>query len=990
MTDITEIDTKYNLSNLISNYDSIKYNPAGIIGAVLEYLNNVTQNKVSLVDPTNPLVMLLESSAVNTAAAITEANFLLRKQYPILAETEEELYRHMSDKDYLDRFSTPSRAMFNFVIEYNSLVRNAVRVEGENYSKVTIARNTNIYIEDIPFSIQYPIDIRLYDSGKVMVLYDTKVKSPLLSLSTNIIQSSVVRAIDGTKCVMFSIEAKQFSIKSICSAVDLSTPFTLNIPFTDKFYYCRVYYKTGNKNNEWVEIKTTHSEQVYDTNKPTAILQVMSNSLKVSLPIYYTDTKMVSGNVRIDIYTTKGALTLNLSDYKISAFSAKLIAIDEIHDVSKFTTAMNSVNFYINSTDTITGGYNGLTFEQLKDRVINNSIGDPNIPITNVQLEDSKMVEGFEISKNIDSVTNRIYVVSKSLPQPINDKLITAANITMMSLTSNINTLKMTKGCYDNGLRLTLSTDVYYKDNNGELMLIDEDEINNVKSLSGLDIVDHVNSNNYYFTPFHYVLDSTTSTFKIRSYYLDNPYMHKVNFIEQNMTMEAVVNTKAYSITKSKTGYELLILTTSDEQYKSIPISSLGMVVSFIPTGETTPVYVKGNFIKKSTAGDSNGEYVFGIKLESTFDIDEHDNIYIKDLSLNENTKVTIPVPLDAEMTIYYCTNAIPVNYKTSVMDGEFPKWMYDTTADGWLPITKESIQIHFGDRLHNLWTQTKSVYSDSNYEKYSEDVPLTYTEDVYETDENGLIKITTNEEGQLSYNLLHHKGDIVYDDDGEIIYKYRAGDYKLDENNNPIPLSEEYIKRIMDILLIEGSYLFTTDKVYRSYIDDELVSTIVNWITDDLASINNNLLEQTHIYYRPKLMLGNVDVNVGNDNILSIEAEQSLEVTLYVEDNVYNDSILKDELERKIINTINSDLTNSKITIYDLTEHIKEVCGNSIITLYVTGLGGKDNYQILSLENDYDKLCLKKKLVLQNDGSIIVSEDVTFKYVKYTNNPLK
>ena len=136
--------------------------------------------------------------------------------------------------------------------------------------------------------------------------------------------------------------------------------------------------------------------------------------------------------------------------------------------------------------------------------------------------------------------------------------------------------------------------------------------------------------------------------------------------------------------------------------------------------------------------------------------------------------------------------------------------------------------------------------------------------------------------------------------------------------------------------------------------------------------------------------MLGNVDVNVGNDNILSIEAEQSLEVTLYVEDNVYNDSILKDELERKIINTINSDLTNSKITIYDLTEHIKEVCGNSIITLYVTGLGGKDNYQILNLENDYDKLCLKKKLVLQNDGSIIVSEDVTFKYVKYTNNPLK
>ena len=128
MTDITEVNTKYNLSTLLGDVERVKHNPAAIVGSVLEYLSNVTDNKVDIVDPTNPFVMLLESSAVNTAACINESIYLLRKQYPILAQTEEDLYRHMSSKDYLDRFSTPSKATFNMVINYRSLMRNLIKV----------------------------------------------------------------------------------------------------------------------------------------------------------------------------------------------------------------------------------------------------------------------------------------------------------------------------------------------------------------------------------------------------------------------------------------------------------------------------------------------------------------------------------------------------------------------------------------------------------------------------------------------------------------------------------------------------------------------------------------------------------------------------------------------------------------------------------------------------------------------------------------------
>ena len=111
MPDITQFDIAP-VEELKSKLELYKYNPSLMQRVILDTLTDVTNGKINIVDPTNPFVFLLESSVVNTSLFIQENYVNLRRQYPVLAQTSEDLYLHMCDKDYISRFSTPSRGVF--------------------------------------------------------------------------------------------------------------------------------------------------------------------------------------------------------------------------------------------------------------------------------------------------------------------------------------------------------------------------------------------------------------------------------------------------------------------------------------------------------------------------------------------------------------------------------------------------------------------------------------------------------------------------------------------------------------------------------------------------------------------------------------------------------------------------------------------------------------------------------------------------------------
>ena len=99
------------LSTILGDLAPYKYNPGKIIDVTLDRLSDMLNGTVDIVDPSNPFTYLLETSCLNTAFAIQEYALLTRKLYPRLANNEQDLYLHMSDFDYLGRFSEPSTTL---------------------------------------------------------------------------------------------------------------------------------------------------------------------------------------------------------------------------------------------------------------------------------------------------------------------------------------------------------------------------------------------------------------------------------------------------------------------------------------------------------------------------------------------------------------------------------------------------------------------------------------------------------------------------------------------------------------------------------------------------------------------------------------------------------------------------------------------------------------------------------------------------------------
>ena len=669
--------TDNTVSNLLNNTLLYRYNPSLMQSGALDIYRNISDGKINIVDPTSPLVMLLECSAVNVAGFMVENLANTRKMYPSLAQTEEDLYKHMSDRDYIDRFSAPALGRFSFRILKNQLLANMIEDSEFGGKKIIIPRNTEISIGDgqYTFSLQYPIVIRELIHGGIQITYDTTEESPIQSLTSNVIDYEFQSMVDMTEWLYFEVDAYQFKIKTTTNPITSGASYKQSISFEDYFYHARVYYKNSNTNGAWTEMYTTHSDQVYDKDNPTAVLRVISNDgvgsiLDVFIPQVYIRTGLVSsGSIRVDIYQTKGSININPEDYNLGSFSINYRIIDEQKDSSIYTAALTNVTSLVYSNSKINGGKQEIGFEKLRQRVINNTIGVRNLPITNVQLEDAVDDRGFEIVKNVDVVVNRQILATRTLPEPFDEKLITPGSATIETLITSLSNLTTYDNIKNNGTRVTITPDVIYRNTNGINTIVSKNEIDLVKSKGSEEIANFVSNNNLFFTPFHYVLDTNFNQFEVRPYYLNNPKCTSIKFINQNQLTKLQVNTRSYSITKIEQGYSLKIVTKSNQEYKDIDDTKIFVQLAYKPELEDKYAFINGVQIAKG----QDKERVFEFILESDFDLDYLNKIYFNNLKLYTGFNEPVYTDLkDAFRIVYSTTNSVPSTWIKSEVDDAF------------------------------------------------------------------------------------------------------------------------------------------------------------------------------------------------------------------------------------------------------------------------------------------------------------------------------
>lgn len=953
------------------------YNPGMMLATTFDILRDITDGKIEIVDATNPVVFTIESAAVTVASFLEQNEASDRKRYAVLAQTEDDLYRHMSDKDYIDRFALPSKATFGFVFSKEELLQKMVFDETTGNRQLVIPRNTYVEVATTQFSLQYPIIIRQLTHGGIQVVYDTELQSPLLQLETNVIDWEYRNLGDET-WLYFEVLLYQFQITSMTSPVDSSKAVDVTMSLPDQYYYTRAFMEDAQ--GLWQEIYTTHSQQVYDPLRPTAVLRVANGTLNIRIPQIYTSRQLVDRVLRFDLYTTKGVLNMDLGSYNPGTeMSTTWLAIDKTRDETKFVAPLkNFVRLGVMSSAQTLGGRDVLSIDLLRERVVNSAAGPTELPITPAQIQAGLEDAGYSIVRNIDLITDRAFLATRHLPNPINEKLITAAAASVETVSTTFNEAINQARVIDNGKSITFTPKVLYQSVKGVMRVVPQPVIDQILALTPDQRAIRVTNSQFYYTPFHYVLDTSNDEFAARPYYLDGPSAEMKIFISENDTTLLQVTSQQYLLERVDAGYRLKIKTRSSEAYQNLPDSELFVQLSYIPPGERTRAYLNGTLL---AIDPDTSERIYVFDLGTNWNVTSDDYLELKQFKMFDHEDRIVPSLLTQTFDILYSTSAqMEGQWRSSSIDDLLGTLYLPTQIAG---ITHEQIRLHFGDALKTLWARARSAISDAEYARYPMDIKLFYKEKVYE------INPATNstiwwENGKPVFKTEHEQGDPVIDPvTGEQRIEFHKGDVILDPSGKPTLVNERNVLRQFDVLMIEGAYWFATDQTAVDY-RAEMVKTLLSWMLTDLGGMKTRLLDKTRLFFYPKATMGEIEVMISAGGQATISAGQAFQVELYVDDATYSNTDLRNQLVRKTVQTLSNYLQNQVVSISDIVSALKVLYGSDVINVTVDGLGGGLKLPALTVLDDRNRCSVRKRLVAQPDDTLIVEEDVNVIFVRH------
>lgn len=956
---------------IIETFIENGYSPAAQLNAVYERLEEALGGNIDIVDTTSPFACSLDMGACLAASSISSHEALLRKQYKALATGYEDLYLHMSDEEYLGRFSNFSSAsMFMYILK-DEVVTKAVAQPDSEVRKLVIPKHTEIQVDGTVFTLLYPIELRIMPHGGLQIVYDTSSESPIKPLTTNYINWKVV-SIDNKDFVMLYFDAPQVLRKVYKDTLNPSSTFIKEYKLIDKFYYCRVF--GVDNNGVEVEYSTSHSDIVHDINVPTAVLTVLGDKVRIEIPQIYFSANMLPGEVKIEIYTTKGDISLDFSNYELNAFGLQYGSDFAVATDSVYSAPLKSLSaMAVGSSDTTTGGTNGIEFKQLRENVVDNST-KIQLPITETQLRSKLRLNGYDLILSIDNIMRRIYLATRNLPAVAGSGFDTGAAATVGSLQTSMTELAKLTTVIDNGARLTILPETIYQFNEDGVLVIVPTAM--LPSADNPDfLASEVNRNEYMFSPNHYVVDTNGQNLKCRPYQLDAPSLVSRRFVAENDTSQLAVSTDSYLIEKKGNGYVLTVTTLSGPTYLEQDVNKVFAQLSFVPKNELGRVYLNGSIIGISAAGN----YVWEFPLNTLLDIDEQDYLMLTDFTMFAGQFRDFGTMLTQEFEIVYGIHDYSIfGLKYTDIDNKLGTHLLDSSPLG---LTNEALTINFGTALANLWSATRTVAGSVVYQTHDVDVPNTWPENQYELNEDGTVKVSLVD-GEIVSNKLHDKGDPILKD-GEPTYIHKAGEVVYDEEGNPIILYGRGVERILDIVLIDGIYAFAShprDIEYRNTI----AGSIVQYAGSDMDEFKPILHEKTELYFYPKKTLGEIKVVVEDGKQVEIPAALSFTVRYYMESSKYKDTVLREAIISKTSKVINTSLQQATVSRDDIQKALKEAMGDDIVAVDMDNLGENKDIPVYTSLDDSTRCAVKRRLRVLPDSTTIAEEAITIDWLAH------
>lgn len=958
------------IRTLMNDVQAASYDPAATYRAAMRTLQAVMNGEIDNVSPMNPVVSAIEIQAALTASISETVQAETRRLMQVNALTPEDLYPFMADVHFTNIFALPASTVFTLILNKNEILSKLVPVPGTMSKKLVIGRDSYFPIADYVFGIHYPIEIIQQSHGALRVTYDTDVPSPLQSLSTNVLTfRNVVR--EGIEYLAIDVDVYQFKITSKTPVVTPAMTFTLPVNFEDQYYATRVYRTRVDGVQEEISVK--YSEDIYDPLKPTVIVKVANGQAVVTVPQIYINSGLIQGELRIDVYSTKGPLDTSFASYDIGSIGYRFRDLNK-KAITTYSAPMQKLGTcVILGEQNVSGGANAMSFEDLRSVVIADGIGDPSLPITPAQIKNYLNRLGYDIVKNSDIVTDRVFQAARNLPDPISTGLLTAANCSIETMNASFLDLVGNSAVIDNGTSITITPNGIYQLTDGVMKLLSDGELNAIRSMRSDLLAATVTNNNYLYTPYYYVLDKANNQFRLSPYYLDNPSVENQTFVSDNETTLLSVNTNGYALTKTATGYKLQVRTKSSDEWKELSDAAVQCLLAFISPTEDDPCWMAGTLV--SVGADK--ERVYEFELDSRFSMNAFDRIDFRNFKMYDTTEKTIYSDMEQDFTLVYTTTSqMGSLFVAGSIDAVLPKpFLVPSNTVG---ITAEQFRLKFGLSLNNLWARARSIATTTVYETHPIDVILRYTADVFKEDGNGNQIFFVNGEPQRV--RLHEAGDPILVD-GQQVIQYPKGSTVLDPiTGEPIVKNARTLSHRFEMFLIEGVYAFSNDQVAIDY-RNQVAATVAKWVTEDLAGIQKATMDKTKVYLYPKTVFGSLQVVVTDGIVQQIPAGQSFDVKLFVPSTVMQNEELKVQLKKQTISVIAAYMANSVLSHSDLVKLLRNAYSDDVTDVQVSLFGPFNDIPLMRLVNEIQRCGIRKRLASRDDEKLVVEEAVTVTY---------
>lgn len=944
MTDIVPT-IKTDIRAELENLQLYKNHPNGLINVSLNRIKDMLGGKVELVDPSNPFLYLLETSCLNTTFALQESAIIHKQMYPRLANNEEELYRHMSDEDYLDRFSVPATHYVTFQLQFNEF-RTKAYVDPITKDKIlTIPRYLRVKVDDYIFSITAPIIIRLTESGVLDIRYDVAKADPTFNLDTNIIDFQTYRTNQDEVEVTFKVLAHEVDISATEIPVEKSKLFKSFIAISDSryFYSARAFYS---RDGRWHEMLTTHTDQVYDISTPTCIFKVnqTENKLEYYIPPVYVNSGRLGTKVKFVVYTTKGPINVNFSDYKFEDFNHVYEGVFREEELNDTTKTLNLIPKLVYLEDRVMAGHGPKSFQELKEDVIENSLGVNRDPITDPQLKRYLEEEGFRVIRHVDVVTDRIFLLESNIPDPVNRATIPKPDLGIIEYMTHIPDLRTGKNqVFGLGDDITIIPEgTLFEYLTEGLRILTEAEANELTSKSGSNLVKELNRRRILSTYYHYILDTGDEETNLRPYDISNPEVKLISHKDYNSTTRIGINSLAMNVTKVDDGFVFDVSTSLkiyDEMYNEDNITAY-MIAS---DGDGVTFFLKG--IRYAVLNDSP---VYRFHVKSDFYIDSRHKLHVNNFMDEGGSIASFNMDLNTKFNLLYVTDKVPGYFEATEMDRFVRGSFIGATRAA---VSMEEITVSFGDYLEYLYSRVHNSVGVQDYKVYEEDVVAVYEKTVYGADNTP----------------IHYKNEVVLDEDGEPIVRFRKGDLVLDEDGEPVLHNVNELARYINLAFIDYRYLIGSSNLIREYMG-YVKSYLRRQVTDIVKRIQGPFLDNTVGYMTVPTNLNNVIVQY-NGISKAIKSGQEFVVSVYLDRNIYEDMETRNSLEEAITDELIEYLSkNRKLSRTKAATAIMERVGEFVRTISIVRFT-EVNAEYIEILNESDIIGVDKELTYGPEG---------------------